>query len=343
MPLAKKRTHKVSMQSIADEVGVARSTVSFVLNGKEKERRISEEIARKVRMAAQKMNYQVNELARSLRTGFTNTIALLIDDISDPFFGTLAYHLQKYAESKGYVLIIISTSERQERLSSIIKMLINRQIDGIIMVPLSNIKEGKIEQINPDIPMVFVDRYFKSLHTSRVCINNYEVSKMATQLLIGKGCKRIVFISYRESLMHLQDRKRGYMDALSANPNYVLDETLICELDYQTRQQEIVDFLKRINQSTDKIDGLFAATGGITTIAIRCLANMGVRIQSDVQVVAFGRVDAAVGVSVPYIKQPMEEMCRQSFDILMKRIKSTDNKIINCVIPASIVTDSITE
>jgi len=332
-----KRNNKVSMQSIADEVGVARSTVSFVLNGKEKERRISEEIAQKVRMVAQKMNYQINELARSLRTGFTNTIALLIDDISDPFFGTLAYHLQKYAESKGYVLIIINTSEKQERLSSIIKMLTNRQIDGIIMVPVSNIKEGRIEQINPDIPMVFVDRYFKTLTTSRICINNYDISKMATQLLMGKGCKRIIFVSYRESLMHLQDRKRGYMDALSAN--HILDDSLICEVDYHTRQQEIEDFMKRVFQSKDKIDGLFAATGGISSIAIRCMANMGVRIQSDVHVIAFGRVDVAVGVSIPYIKQPLEEMCKQSFDILMDRIKSPDSRLVDCVIPASIAID----
>jgi LacI family transcriptional regulator len=337
--MVKKRSHKISMQNIADAVGVARSTVSFVLNGKEKEGRISKEIAQKVRAAATAMNYQINELARSLRTGSSNTIALVIADVSDPFFGTLAYYLQEYAESKGYAMIIINTGEKQERLAPIVKMLTNRQVDGIIMVPVSNIEEGKMEQINPDIPMVFVDRYFKTLDTSRVYINNYEISKMATQLLIGKGCKRIVFISYRESLMHLQDRKRGFVDVLSANR--MLDESLICEVDYHNRQVETVEFLNKILDPANQIDGILTATGGLSSIAIRCMANMGVKPQSDVQVIAFGRVDSAVGVAIPYVKQPMEEICRCSFDILMNRIKSPDSKAVDCVVPASIVTDQI--
>ena len=337
--MGRKKSDKVSMQTIANAVGVARSTVSFVLNGKEKEGRVSKEMAKKIRIVAQSMNYQINELARSLRTGITNTLALVIDDISDIFFGTLAYYLQRYAESKGYALIIVSIGEKQERLSSIFEMLRNRQIDGVVMVPMSNIEEGVIEQINPDIPMVFIDRYFNALNTSRVRINNYEISLMATQLLIGKGCKRIIFISYRESLMHLQDRKRGYVDALSFHQ--IFDESLICEVNYHTRQEDIVNFLKTKFDSSNRIDGVLAATGGISSIAIRCMVNMGIRLQTDVQLVAFGRVDVAVGVSIPYVKQPMEEMCKHSFDILMNQIKSSDRKIVDCMVPASIVTDSI--
>ena len=207
------------------------------------------------------------------------------------------------------------------------------------MVPVANIEEGIIEQINPDIPMVFVDRYFKTLKTSRVRINNYDVSKMATQLLIGKGCKRIIFISYRESLLHLQDRKRGYVDALSAH--HLLDESLICEIDYNTRQDEIFDFFKKRLMPENKVDGLLTVTGGISSMSIRCMATMGVRLQTDVQMVAFGRVDPAVGVSIPYVKQPMDEMCKHSFDILMSQIQSPDNTAVGCVVPASIVTDQI--
>ena len=338
-PTDGKKNNKVSMQTIADVVGVARSTVSFALNGKEKEGRISDKMAQKIREVAKNMNYQVNELARSLRTGITYTIALVIDDISDIFFGTLAYHLQKYAESKGYLLIIVSTGENQKQLASVFEMLNNRRVDGIVMVPGTNIREGLIEQINPDIPMVFVDRYFKTLKTSRVRINNYEAAKMATQLLIGKGCRRIIFVSYRENLMHLQDRKRGYMDALS--DLQMLDESLICEIDYNTRQEEIVEFFKNTLIPENKIDGLLTVTGGISTMAIRSMATMGIRLQTDVQVVAFGRVDVAVGVSIPYVKQPFDEICKHSFDILMNQIKSSENKSIDCIVPASIVTDPI--
>ncbi|MDR0713140.1 MAG: LacI family transcriptional regulator [Bacteroidales bacterium] len=327
------------MQSIADAAGVSRSTVSFVLNGKEKEGRISETVAKKVRLTAKKMNYQINGIARSLRTGCTNTIALVIADISDVFFGTLAYHLQEYAESKGYALIIINTGEKKERLQPVFNMLSNRQVDGIIMVPVSNIEEGKIEDLNPDIPMVYVDRYFKTLTTSRVIINNYEVSKMATQLLIGKGCRKIALVSYTESLMHIQDRKQGYMDALSAVD--ALDSQFICEVGYfGLKYEKVMDFLKE-KYTTCGIDGLLMATGGLTSVASRCLLHLGIKPQLDIQLVGFGRIDVATGVSIPYVKQPMEEICRHSLDILLNQIESKTEKRINCVLPASIVTDSI--
>jgi LacI family transcriptional regulator len=302
--------------------------------------RISDEIAQKIRKTAKEMDYQINEVARSLRTGCSNTIALVIADISDVFFGTLAYHLQEYAESKGYALIIINTGEKRERLAPIFRMLHNRQVDGIIMVPISNIEDGVIEQLNKNIPMVFVDRYFKSVNTSRVYINNYEISKMSTQLLIGKGCKRIAFVTYRESLMHLQDRKRGYMDALSAH--HMLDENLICEIDYHNRQEGIMDFFQTILTPSVRIDGLLTATGGLSSLAIRRMVAMGVKLQSDGEMVAFGRVDAATGVTIPYVKQPMEEICKQSFDILISRIKTaySDSKPVDCIIPASIVMDA---
>jgi LacI family transcriptional regulator len=334
-----KQARKVSMQNIADAVGVARSTVSFVLNGKEKEGRISKEVADKIVAAAGEMNYQFNEVARSLRTGLTHTIALVVADISDVFFATLAYHIQEYAEKNGYALIIMSTGEKKERLEPIFKMLTNRQVDGIIMVPITNIEEGYIEKLNPKIPMIFIDRYFRSFNTSRVVINNYEVSKMATQLLIGKGCRKIAVISYRESLMHICERKRGYVDALSGHGYY--DETLVCEVDYGNSKNAITGFLKEKCGNEPVIDGIFLVTGGISSIAIRCLVNMDVRLQSDIQVIGFGRMDVATRVSIPYVKQPMEEICKHSFDILMDEVKSKNKNPVECKLSASIVTDDM--
>jgi len=333
-----KKEKRISMQSIADEVGVARSTVSFVLNGKEKEGRISEELAAKVRQAAQRMNYRINEIARSLRTGRTNTIALIVADISDVFFGLIAYHLQEYAETKGYALIILNTSEKKERLKSVFNMLTNRQIDGIIMVPVANIKEEDIKALCPPVPLVYIDRYFMSLNTSRVIINNYEITKLATQLLIGKGCHRIGFITYRESLMHLQDRKSGYMDALKATGHY--DESLVCEIDYLALKSEsILEFLQE-KLAASALDGLVLATHGITSLSLRILIKLGVKPQTDIQVIGFGRMDVAVGFSIPYVQQPIKDICEKSFDILLENIELKDQfKPINCVLSAAIVTD----
>jgi len=326
------------MQSIADAVGVARSTVSFVLNNKEKEGRISDDVAKKIREAAKNMNYQFNEIARSLRTGSSRTIALVVADISDTFFSTLAYHFQEYANENGYLVTIVSTNEKQERLPHIFELLTNRQIDGILMVPVSNIKEGIIEQLNPKIPMVFIDRFFQTFDTSRVRIDNYEISKMAVQLLIGKGCKKIALISYREQLMHMQERKQGYVDALLAAGYY--DESLLCEVNYFDFKKDIIGFLNEKYQNSNTIDGIFIATGGLSSVTIRYLVSKKIKLQSDIQVVGFDRMDIATGVSIPYVKQPMDEMCRNAFDILLNQMQLKENKLVDCKLRASIVTDN---
>jgi len=332
-----KQNRKLSMQSIADAAGVARSTVSFVLNNRAKERRISEKVEKKVREVAKNMNYQFNEVARTLRTGSSHIIALVVADISDAFFATLAYHFQEYAEEKGYMIIIVSTDEKEERLYTIFEMLSKRQVDGIIMVPVANIEDGIIEQLNPKIPMVFIDRYFQSFNTSRIIIDNYEISKMAVQLLIGKGCKRIAFISYKDNLMHMQERKKGYIDALSA-AGYN-DETLVCEVDYFNFKNDIINFLNEKYKSSNIIDGIFIATGGLASVTIRYLVNIGIKLQSDIQLIGFDRIDIATGISIPYVKQPMAEICKSSFDILLNQINSKESKPVDCRLSASIVTD----
>jgi LacI family transcriptional regulator len=335
---SKDKPKKVSMQSVADAAGVARSTVSFVLNGKEKEARISEKVAKRIRMIAHKMDYQVNEVARMLRTGRTNTIALVVANISDIFFGYLAYCFQEYAETKGYTVIIFNTGEKLERLKAVFRMLDKRRVDGILMVPVANTGDGLIENLNPGIPMVVIDRYFKELTTSRVIINNFEVSKMAAQLLVGKGCRKIMLVAFREELMHMKDRKRGYMTAMSECK--ILDERLICEVDYFNYQEEILDFMNKTFSSIKGIDGLLIASGHLSSFTLRCLIDRGVKLQSDIQIISFGKIDAAVGVSIPYVKQPTEDVCKHAFDILINQMKAPDNtKLVDCVLPAYIVTD----
>ncbi|MDR2472951.1 MAG: LacI family transcriptional regulator [Tannerella sp.] len=334
-----KKQSKVSMQDVANAAGVSRSTVSFVLNDLAKVRRISADVSLRVKEAAEKMNYQVDQVARSLRTGQSRIIALLVADISDYFFATVAYHCQEYAESRGYTLFIINTGEKQYRLREIFNLLKTRKVDGIIMVPIANIEEGVIEKLNPGIPMVYIDRYFDTLHTGRVRINNYEVSTMATQLLIGKGCRRTGLITYNESLRHMKDRNNGYLDTIRKSD--LFDDSLLCAVEYINYRNTISDFLAKKMRSATPLEGIFITTGGLSQVVIRCLVNMDVKIQSDIQVIGFDRMDAAVGVSVPYVKQPVKDLCEKALNILIESIiLHSDGSMTDYVLPASIVTDS---
>ena len=329
---------RISLQDIADKVGVSRSTVSLVLNGKQKEGRISDKIADKIKKCAREMNYRCNELAKGLRTGSTRTIAFIVANISDIFFAELAFYMQECAEENGYSLMIFNTGEKKERLSDISEILMTKAVDGVIMVPISNTEEECIDDLFGDVPIVYVDRYFDTFRASRVIINNYEISKNATLMLIEKGCKKIAMISYKESLMHMRERERGFIDALSSHRCY--DEGLLFEIDYFNSKNEIVDILgRRIRDGRMDIDGIFLASGGISSLAVRYLVKKGLRIQENIQLIGFGRMEVATRIPIPYVKQPLKEICEHAFDILMNQIQDKDYSPVDCMLPASIVVD----
>src|SRR5690349_20216204 len=204
---------KVSMKDIAKEVGVSTALVSYVLNNL-KEGRISKEIAQKIREVAQRLNYRPNQIAKSLKTSKTFTIGLIVADISNPFSSTLARIVEDEANKFNYTVIFGSSDENQSKSARVIDTLLNRQVDGLIISPPADSEAQMVELQKQDIPFVLLDRYFPSVKTNYVALNNHAAALMATEHLIESGCKRIGMINYKTSLFHLQERKRGYLTAM---------------------------------------------------------------------------------------------------------------------------------
>ncbi|MDR3266112.1 MAG: LacI family transcriptional regulator, partial [Tannerella sp.] len=126
----------ISMQDIANKLGVSKGTVSLVLSGKAKDNRVSEAMSKKVKQTAQEMNYRLNEVARSLRTGQTKSIGVIVTDISNEFFGLLTYHIQEQAKRYGYMVITTNTNENLEEFESMVATMLNKKVDGFIIVPV---------------------------------------------------------------------------------------------------------------------------------------------------------------------------------------------------------------
>ena len=125
------RMKRVSIKDIAQVVGVSTATVSLVLTGKNKNGRVSKEMSEKIKKVANEMNYQPNRLAMSLQSGRSQTIGLLVADISNPFFGTLAFYVQEEMEKAGYAVIIMNTDEsdlQMERMISLFLLSLGREV-----------------------------------------------------------------------------------------------------------------------------------------------------------------------------------------------------------------------
>ena len=158
---------KISLKDIANEVGVSIALVSYVLNGREKEARVGQEMAEKIRKAALKLNYQPNFIARSLKSGKTNTIGLIVADISNPFFSNLARIIEDEAKKYGYIVIFGSSDESAEKSADLIDVFLNRQVDAFIIAPAAK-TEKQIKRLKErKVPFVLITATFRRLRRMR--------------------------------------------------------------------------------------------------------------------------------------------------------------------------------
>ncbi|WP_294079323.1 LacI family DNA-binding transcriptional regulator [Proteiniphilum sp. UBA5384] len=331
------KVEKVSLKIIAKELGVSAATVSLVLNGKNKNGRVSEEMSKRIIDKAAELNYIPNSLAKGLKMGHSKSIGLIVADISNVFFGTLALHIQNYAEKEGYTVIIGNTNEKLEEMEKIIAFLNSRQVDGLIITPAEGSEELIESLLKVNKPLVLVDRGFPKLNVPSVLINNYEICYRSVKQLIGQGYKNPAFITYRQDQYHTNERKRGFIEAVKDADLYKPDN--VQEVSYQMLEKDMDEAIIRLLHSKNRVDAIFFATNTISMAGIKSLLKHEILIQKDIQVMCFDETDAInlFPFRVPFIKQPIEEMAKRSLELLIERIENKNAKIRKQFLEAELI------
>lgn len=326
---------KVSIKDIAREAGVSNATVSLVLSGKLKNGRVSREKADHIRAIAREMNYQPNNLARSLQSGRSETIGLLVADISNPFFGTLAFYIQQQIEEAGYAVIIMNTNESDQQMGKMINILKNRQVDGYIIVPTEHGEEYVQQLVDGGTPLVLIDRYYPAIQTYSVLLDGYQASFKAARLLIEAGAKRPGMIVYGSTQSHMSDRRYGYVDALRQAG--LFHPELVCEVNFATLQQDVTEAVAYLSEQG--ADGIFLVTISISLAAIRAMYNQGIKIQEEVRLVCFDKSEVFdfMPHPLPYVLQPVEAMARKAVDFLLDQMVEGERFPQLCKFPATVV------
>lgn len=319
---------KTSLNDIAVELGVSKTLVSLVLNGKGREHRISKEVCEKVIATAREMNYIPNQIAKGLRTGKTNTIGLMIADIANPFFGKLGREIEKKASESDYRVIFCSSDENSENFRHQIDMLMQGQVDGMIISP----PPGSLEQIKTleksKIPYVLIDRYFPEIDSNIVVIDNFEAAYDATNHLIERGYQNIACITLNNALFSMNNRLEGYKKALQ-DSGYEIKEELIKILPFS---HEKSDFDKAVTEVTgngsNKADAIFFTTSKAGIMGIESIHSQGLKVPEDIAIVSFDDPDAyrISNPPVTAVAQPLAEIGKQSVEILLKLMKSKEKK-----------------
>ncbi len=331
-------TRKTSLKDIASKVGVSASLVSYVLNNKDKENRVSKETANKIRAAAKELNYFPNLNARSLKTNISHTIGLIVADISNPFFSSLARTIEDEAYARNYTVIFGSSDENNDKFIKVLDFLSTRQVDGFIVASPEESRETVLGLNESNVPLVLIDRYFSDIVVNTVMVDNFKASYEAINHLLEKGHERIGAIVYESTLLHYRDRCNGYLEAMKKTS--IVDNTqFLVKVNHQSLHSEIQEAVRKLIFE-DKVTAIYFATNTIATEGLKQIKNFGKEIQNEIDVVAFDEnlIFQFLDVHIPFMSQPIKKMGQEAVRILIDQIENKDQGTKNILLSATLET-----
>lgn len=313
---------KATLKDIAAETGFSVTTVSLVLNNKPS--KIPESTKQIIISTAQKMGYRPNQLAISLVKKRSDTIGLIVSDVSNPFFSTLAKGVEDVCRENGWNMILCNTNNMHKCDLNYINMLVDKGVDGIIygMAGDSTLKNAidscKLMK-EQDMSFVIIDRYFKKLHTSYIGVDHLLGGYYATKHLIELGHRRIACITGPLHLDDVLERLKGYKKALKEY-GIKYDANLVFEGRYNMESGAAAFTWLMQTKST----AVFAFND-MTAYGLYIEAKKnGISIPKDFSVVGYDDIYFSKILESPLttIKQPVHEMGVKAARILIEAIKS---------------------
>ena len=335
------RENRIAIGDIAKQLNISITTVSFIINGKAEEKRISPELTKKVMKVVKESGYIPNQLAKSLRTGKTNIIALIVEDISNPFFANVARLIEEKANEKGYKIIYCSSDNDVIKTSELIKVFRERQVDGYIITPSKGVEEDVSSLLNNHLPVILFDRQLPGLKTNYVGVDNERGTYEAIKHLIKQGYRNIAFVTLTSEQPQMAERMNGYVKAVSEYNLQQFVKKINYQDDEETKVQKIISFIG----GKKKLDAVFFATNYLGINGLDALRRLGRKIPDEIAVISFDDHDLfrLYSPSITVVAQPIEEMSKKIIEIILDTIEMTKeknkskSKSKKIILPASLI------
>lgn len=315
---------KVSINDIAKNLNISKTTVSFILNGKAKEKRISDKMVKKVLRKVQELGYQPNQLAKGLRTGKTNIIGLMVEDISNPFYASIAKQIEEKAYQNNYKIIYCSTENNPERAKEFLTMFINIGVDGCIIAPPMGIEDEIKNLVDMGMNVVLFDRKFDNMSTDVVMVDNQGGIYNAVEHLVKNGYKKIGMVALALDIPEREDRIIGYLNAMndySLNPKFFA-------LPFKSDFHEYVTDIENILSEDKDFDALVFGTNYLGISALEVITNMNLSIPDDIAIVCFDDHDLfrIHKPDITVVAQPTEQIAQKTIETLLERMIDNDKQ-----------------
>lgn len=307
---------RTSLEDIAKSIGVSKATVSFVLNDKGDEFNISKEKQRLIREKAKELSYVPNFFAKSLRQGSTKTIGLVLADISNPFYAELCKTIQENLYSKGYNTFIVNTNDDKELEKTLMRELIQRSIDGMIISPSNTIDDIIPILHETHIPVVFADRPGDD-HADFVGVDNEKEAKKLIQSFSVKPKRLVVLTQHAISVSTIEKRIEGTRKACK-------DENIEMVVLNLPEEQSEIDRLIKI-ELDKKTDSFLPLNNKVTFKTFAALKKYKVNIPKDVRLISFDDSEAFAYMEPPVsaLRQPIQHIGIESVDRILDRLRES--------------------
>ena len=308
------------MIDVARKAGVSTATVSHVIN---KTRYVKAETREKVLKVMKDLNYYLNSAARSLRSRKSNVVGLMVPDISNFFFTSIAKSVENTLKKYGYNLFFSNSNENIKNEIEQIKIFNTQLIDGLIMAPAPGNHKYLNDLLNGDYPVIFIDRKPKGYAGDCVLGDNIKGAYDAVNMLIKKGHKRIGIIAGLLDLTSIEERLIGYKKALNDNQLKV-DNQLIKAGDnhFEGGYESTKELLENTN-----ITALFVTNNIMTVGAIKYLKEKQIAIPRDIAIIGFDDYKWAsiTEPSLSMISQPAYDIGEKASILLIERIHKAES------------------
>lgn len=311
-----------TIKDIAKHLNVSISTVSRALRGMPE---IKEETRSRIQEYAEQIDYQPNMVATSLVKMNSHLIGVIVPNM-DYFFSTAVKGIDEAAMEAGYTVVISQSNESYGREVANTHRLMNSQVEGLI-VSLSSETQSidHFKRIqNRDIPLIFFDRDFPEINSSKVLLDNEMGGYIAVEHLVAQGCKRIAYLGGRKNLAISNSRERGYIKALTKGGLEINDELIIHG---EFGKESAYSKTKELLQLPNPPDAIFAVSDRLALGAYAAIKDSGLSLPNDIALVGFNDepIMSMLTPSISSVSQPAFEMGKMAARLFIEKLNSNED------------------
>lgn len=308
---------KITIKDIAERANVSISTVSRVLNNKED---VNDNTRKKIKKIIDELGYNPSGIARGLALKKTNTIGLIIPNITNPFFPEVAKGVESRAEELGYSVILYDTDNDFKKEKTALDLMKKNQVDGIVL-SFNSVNKNLINKaFDEKLPIVQIDRKINGLKCPSVLIDNFYSGYIAAKYLLDNGHSKIAHITGRKDIINSIERLLGYKKAfeeynIQIKNKYIINGEQTIESGYEKMNE-----LLRLDQIPTAV---FVANDLMAIGAYEAIFNNGMNIPEDISIIGHDDINMAsiIRPKLTTVMQPKYEMGVNAVDLLVELIR----------------------